>query len=129
MGWQAPGGCRVEQVVLEREIARVGPVVRNVGTIVVAHHSSRRLAHASRLQWPHALVAAIPRFPDEAVHPPPVDIGNGALVTMRTAGVDVLGVVERSHACAMCGVRQADTRLAVGHRYAVGPAEGAEVTG
>src|SRR5262249_48335163 len=73
VGGQAPGAAGLERHVVEHEVLRVRPVVRDVGAGVVPHHV-QRLAGAG------ARAAAALGLGDEAVYLPVVDVpGTGGI--------------------------------------------------
>jgi hypothetical protein len=69
---QAPRGVRLEHVVLEHELPRVGPVVGNFALAVVAHHVERKMGDA--VVWIDRIDAGL-ACADEAVHASVVKIG------------------------------------------------------
>ena len=113
---EAPAERGLEHVVLEHEVARVGPVVGDVAGVVVAHHvdapalrglRSLRGARAAvrvRGRAPHALLG----LGDEPVHRAPVDISRGVGGPVRTAVVEVGRIVVRGYAASVDGVRDTD---------------------
>ena len=72
MGRQAPGRVRLEHVVLEDEVARVGPVVGDLALVVVAHHVERQVRDA--VLGIERVLAALAGA-DETVHLPVVVVG------------------------------------------------------
>ena len=125
---QAPAPVRLEHVVLEDEAPRVGPVVRDLAPVVVAHDVRVAEVGARRA----VRMAAAPADerpvgdPDEAVHPAAVHVqlaGERAVRAARVVGA--VPVEERLHALADA-VRHAHRRHAVPHRDPVGVRIGAE---
>src|SRR5262249_19184464 len=106
---------------------RVGPVVRDLALVVVAHRVVALGGTALREAGILALRSLLlPRH--EPVHAAVVDVRNRAALPVRPAGVDVLGVVERADAIAVPGVMDACRGDAVRvHRDAVRAGEGTEV--
>jgi hypothetical protein len=119
---QAPAPVRLEHVVLEDEVPRVGPVVRELARVVVAHDVRVAEARARRaVQVPATPADQRPAgHPDEAVHAATVHVQLGGERAVRAAGVVVaVDVQERSHALADA-VRDAHRRRAAPHRDPVG---------
>ncbi len=126
-----------EQAVLQDEVFRVQPVVRNILDGVIAHHvvaglSVHLVLAASAVRVLAAVQLAPPEnlLRDEAIHQvgrrAVVEVDGGVERPMRAAGVDVVGVVERRDATQRRRgqiVRQADTA-----GNAVGAGIGPEVT-
>ncbi len=111
MRGQAPRGIGLEHVVLEDEVVRVGPVVRDVRAVVVAHHVGAATAVAARRvvrlgAAGHALLL----LGDEPVHLAAVDVGLRGREAVGTAEAAVLAVVERADAAAGGGIRHARNR-------------------
>ena len=126
---QAPGVVRLEHVVLEDEVARVVPVVRDLVPVVVAHHV--RCRGRQRATGIVGVVtgeeAPLPRLRLEAVHLPAVDVVDRVDRVVRAAGVAVGRVVVRLDADVRLRVGIADRRHAVLHRDPVGAGVRAEV--
>ena len=132
---------RLEHVVLQRVVPRVGPVVRDLAGVVVAHEVRVRADRHERVLGAarHALLpgqAAGPqeqaegflqRLLDEAVHPSVVHVDRRAFHVVRPAQIVVVGVVEGADTLMGPGVRDAHGGDAVLHRDAVGPGVGPEV--
>ena len=111
---QAPRRVRLEHVVLEHEVPRVGPVVRDLARVVVAHHvgrarqfvqrgSSRSAQHFLRRRSAWAMKPSIL---------PPSMSAHRVAVAVRAAAVAVGRVVVRLHAAAARGSGTHDGRLA-----------------
>ena len=127
---QAPRGVRLEHVVLQHEVARVGPVVRDLARVVVAHHV--RVRRAERAQRRVGVDAAAdaqpaPGLAHEAVHLPAVDVADRVEVLVRAAAVAVAGVVVRVEADSAAGIRRADGEVPAAPRQAVRSRVRAEV--
>ena len=123
----------LEHVVLQHEMPRVGPIVRDLGRGVIPErvgHGARRggggahRVHGRVVTRPHP---AGPGRPREPVHGPAVDVTLGRDLVVRTAPVDQRRVVVRAHASADAGNGHAHGRHAATHRDPVGAGEGAEV--
>ena len=125
---QAPGRVRLEHVVLENEVPRVRPVVRDLPLVVVAHHG-RGLNAANAIGRVARAVGSLgeERATDEAVHSPVVDVPQGVRVLVRPAPVVVRSVVVRLDARVEVRIRKAHSRDAVSHRDPVRARVGAEV--
>jgi hypothetical protein len=120
---QAPRRDRLEQVVPQHEVARVGPVVRDLALVVVAHHVRLRGRERAerRVGRGHAAGdAAGPRLADEAVHLAAVHVAHGVQVLVRAAAVPVARVVVRVDADMRARVGHADREAAVAPRQPVG---------
>jgi hypothetical protein len=127
VGDVGPRRRRLEHVVVEHEVLGVGPVVRDLGPRVVAHHVRRALVDTGRVGGAGAGVASGVPLLDEPVHLASCDVGLGVDVAVGAAPVDVGGVVVG----ALTGagrVGHAHRRDPVQHRDAVRPGIGAEVT-
>ena len=88
MRGQAPGSIRFEHVVLEDEVACVGPVVRDVAAVVVPHDVGvRRALRADRVVRVllAALVARELCLADETVHLAVVDVRDRVRLAVRPA--------------------------------------------
>jgi len=116
---QAPGGVGLEHPVLEHEVVGVGPVVGDLVAGVVAHHVGL-VAAAGRVVGLRAPLATFLGLGDEAVHLAAVDVGDGIHLAVRSAAVDVVGVVVGRDALPRQGIRHADGEGAVGDRQPVG---------
>ena len=129
MGREAPRVDRLEHVVLEDEVARVVPVVRDLVPVVVAHHvgSRGRERAAGVVGGVTREEAPYPGLPLEAVHLPVIDVAHRVDRVVRAAGVAVGRVVVRLDADVRLRVGVADGRHAVLHRDPVGAGERAEV--
>ena len=117
---QAPRRVRLEHVILEDELARVVPVVRDLAPVVVAHDVGRpvrRERAAGRVDLCRAgEVPPLPRLLDEAVHRAAGDVLHRVDVVVRPAGVAVVRIVEGLHADSRPRVDAAHGRYAVPHR-------------
>ena len=97
---QAPAPVRLEHVVLEDEVPRVGPVVRDLRAVVVAHDVRAAEVRAGRAV-PMAAAVADERAvgdADEAVHPAAVDVLLAGERAVRAAGVVRAARVEERRA-------------------------------
>ena len=85
-------------MVLEREVARIGPVVGDLPSVVIAHGirlRSRLLAAGNRDVAEHETSSlALDRALRESVHPAAVDVAEGVAHRMGSAGIAKPGVVE-----------------------------------
>src|SRR5215212_6711334 len=126
---QTPRRVGLEHVVLKHEVARVGPVVRDLARVVVAHDVDPAAVDAARLVriGTAGLAQDCSRLPDESVHQPVVDVVDGIEVVVGAADIAVARVVVRLDADSGLRVRRADERLAPVHRNPVGPRERPEV--
>ena len=98
---QAPRADRLEQVVLEDELARVRPVVRDLARVVVAHHvPAAAVPRAVRVVPLHASERAPDCGADEPVHRTAVDVALCVEQRVRAAEVAVCRVVVRPNAAA-----------------------------
>ena len=123
----APRRDRLEHVVLEHEPLRIRPVVRDLACVVVAHDvATGAVGRAGRCVGVVAVALRPDGLADESVHPPTVNVGARAGHPVRSAVVDVAVVVVRLDA-STARVGEADPRLAVLHRNAVGAGKSAEV--
>jgi hypothetical protein len=125
---QAPRRVRLEHVVLEDEVARVTPVVRDLAPVVVAH-DVRVLRRVRAARVVEVLLAvrrpAELRLGDVAVHPPPGHVGERRAVPVRPARVAVPRVVIGP--LAVVSRRIGDTRQAPGVTGEPGDPVGARV--
>ncbi len=122
MGGQAPRGVGLEEVVLQHEVLRVGPVVRDLPCVVVAHHVGcvRRERATRRVDVLDALEVVRPaRLADEAVHLAGAHVVHLVEVVVRPAAVAVARVVERAHTAVQGRVGHAHRRHTVSHRNPV----------
>jgi hypothetical protein len=120
---QAPRRDRLEQVVPQHEVERVGPVVRDLARVVVAHHVRLRGRERAerRVGRAHAAGgAAAPRFADEPVHLAAVHVAHGVQMLVRAAAVPVARVVVGIDAVVRAGIGHADGEAAVATRQPVG---------
>jgi hypothetical protein len=117
---QAPGCVRLEHVILQHEVLRVRPIVRDVALGVIPHHIKRG-GSADRIVRRAATRA--PCLPQEPVHRAAVDIRDGCCCSVRPATIDVVMVDERAHA----RLAFASGRDARPLRYPVGAGIAAEV--
>ena len=115
---KAPAVDALEHVVLQHEMPRVGPIVRDLGRGVIPErvgHGARRggggahRVHGRVVTRPHP---AGPGRPREPVHGPAVDVTLGRDLVVRTAPVDQRRVVVRAHASADAGNGHAHGRHA-----------------
>ena len=128
MGGEAPRADGLEHVVVEHEVLRVGPVVRDLASVVVTHHVGSRGWAAVRVVDPdHAAPRGDLGLSDEPVHLAPVDVGARVLGAVRATAVDERRIVVRAHALARAHVARADGRHAVTAGDPVGAGERAEV--
>ena len=127
VGRQAPRGVRLEHVVLQDEVLRIGPVVRDVALRVVAHHVGRRRVGAGRVGGHQATLAAGLGLRDEAVHLPSVDVCRGVRCRVGPTPVHVGVVGVGRDTLPRLGVVHADGGHAVLHRDPVGAGVGPEV--
>ena len=118
---QARRRVRLEHVVLQHEVARVGPVVRQLACVVVAHHVGRVSPRADRHLWVRraAVPQAAPGLADEAVHLAAVDVPDRVEQLVRAAVVLVPAVVVGPRAHVPDRVRYADGEMSVPPRDAV----------
>ena len=119
---EAPRRERSEHVVLEHELTRVLPVVRDLSGVVVAHHIVTRAGPRALLLCESAL-----RGRHEPVHLPVVDVAHRVRQRMRSPAIRDARVVVRRDALARPRIGRADRRDAVDHWDPVGPWKGAEV--
>ena len=117
---------RLEHVIVQHEVAGVGPVVWYLRCRVVAHHVGRTEARACGVGRRGAGLPRRVALPDEAVHLAVVDVCHRIGLGMRAAAIDVGGVVVRPGASA-AGVRHTDGWHTRVHGEAVGPRKGTEV--
>src|SRR5512138_2989281 len=116
MGWQTGGGAGGKEMVLQHEVLRQIPVVRDLACIVIAHHLIHAYAAAI---WILALLAVCHRFfglPEEAIHVTAIHIRFCILSGMRTPEVPVGGIMERIDTFSRLWVSHTDGELAVLHR-------------
>src|SRR5487761_1147714 len=90
---QAPGGDGLEEVIVEREVLRVCPIVWDLSSIVVAHHVGRRALSAERRLRVCAAPRAVLRGRDETVHLAAIDIHGCRGGSVVCAAVDISGIV------------------------------------
>jgi hypothetical protein len=122
MRGQAPAPVRLEHVVLQDEVPRVRPVVRDLACVVVAQHVRVAEAEACRAAPVAAAVADEPAAvdADEAVHAPAVHVPLAReRAVLATGVVAAVPIEERLHALPD-PVRRADRRPAVLHGDPVG---------
>ena len=111
MGRQAPRRRRLEHVVLEDEVARVAPVVRDLARVVIAHHVRlrRRQRALGRVDvQPAELPTAGLGARDEPAHAAAGDVAHRVDVVVRPAEVLVAPAVVRPVAAAAERVGHAD---------------------
>ena len=90
VGREAPGSHPFEQMILQDEVVRVGPVVRDLGSRVVPHHVRDRRRLGRRTAGGFVRVnaeplAALEGCSYEAVHTATVDVFPGGVERMRAA--------------------------------------------
>ena len=127
---QAPRGVRLKHVVLQHEVARVRPVVRQLARVVIAHHirsAARRSAAGRRVDVPARHPATTPLLGDEPIHAPAVDVRARGRRPVRPAGVDVGRIVKGSDARLARRIRDAHGGNTAPQRDPVGARIGAEV--
>ena len=131
MGGQAPRRVRLEHVVLQDEVTRVGPVVRDLVGVVVPHHVRRRGSRAepadSRVRVAAAVSLDAADGIDEAVHLAVVDVQHGEAMPVRPTVVPVARIVERPAAPLRLEVVETGGRDPIPHRDPVGVGIRAEV--
>src|SRR4029077_1867685 len=117
---EAPGGHRLEHVVVKHEVLGVRPVVGDVGPHVVAHDLVGDALVTDR-------AAVLLGVGDEAVHLPAVHVHQAVGGLVRRAGILVLVVHERGNTLARHRIGHANGRHAALHRDPVGTRVDAEV--
>ena len=130
MRGQAPRRVGLEHVVLEHEVARVGPVVRDLAGVVVAHDVGvlRGERALGRVDVPVAEERPARLGPcDEARHAAPGDVAHRVDVVVRAAGVPVRGIVVGPPAAPVQRIGHAHGEPAVTAREAVRTGVRAEV--
>src|SRR5262249_30069905 len=96
MSRKAPGGVRLEHMILQAKIVGVGPIIGNSALGVLAHnYDAWGGSAACRVSRVRAALLASFRFRDKTSHLPAVDIGRCVHRTVRAAKVPIGGVVER----------------------------------
>src|SRR2546421_10401185 len=97
MRGEAPRGVRLEHVVLENEVPRVGPIVRNLTRVVVTHH----IALLNGALRARAAFGILFRAADvelglgnETVHLPAVDVRYEVWVAVRASVICYGGIME-----------------------------------
>ena len=133
VGGEAPRADALEHVVLQDEVLREGPVVRDLPRVVPADRvgtgvraaGSRALGRGGVLRA--VRVAPADRPGDEPVHPSAVEILVRGMRRMRAPAVPDTVVVERPDAVMSHGIGQADGGSSVHHGDAVGAGVRAEV--
>ena len=129
VGGQGPGVDRLEHVILQDEVLGVGPVVRDLPGVVVAHHVRRVAGQADRRRRvggaaaPAGLVLG---GPDEPVHLAAVDVGGRFGHVVAGAAVHQARIVVRLVAAFGARVGCAHGELAVAGGDAVGTGIGTE---
>ena len=117
---ETPRRDRFEHVVLEHEVARVLPVVRDVPLRVVAHHVGIGGVRARGIRRIQTAFPSGTSLSDESVHLPAVDVGHRVLRVVGAATIDVRVVDVRPHTVARRRIRHARSRLpglsSVSHR-------------
>ena len=109
-------------MVLEHELTRVLPVVRDLSGVVVAHHIVTHAGPRALLLCESAL-----RGRHEPVHLPVVDVAHRVRQRMRSPAIRDARVMVRRDALARPRIGRADRRDAVDHWDPVGPWKGAEI--
>src|SRR5205085_10390611 len=87
VGGQAPRAGRGEHVILEHEVSGVGPIVRDVTLVVVAHHVGGGAVGAGWVGGVQATAPPLRRAADETVHLASVDVGASVGAEVRAAAV------------------------------------------
>ena len=129
---QAPAVIRLEHVVLKDVVPGVGPVVRDLPGVVVAHGVHPGPLDRDRARGELRVRHARPRSPmhrlaDEPVHPAAVDVSEGVLGGVRPPAVLVVRVVPWPDAPPAERIEGADRWRSVPHGDAVRSRERAEV--
>src|SRR3954470_8473661 len=111
MGGLAPALVRLEETVLQHELAGVGPIVRDARVVVVGHDvRPLPVLDTDLRRW--VLLAVDPGLVpsgDEAVHLAAIDVALRGRVRVRPALADVLRCQPRASApLADFGIRNAD---------------------
>ena len=124
---EAPRRVRLEHVVVEHEVLRVRPVIRDLPRVVVPHHvgGRERAAHAGE-----SAAAAAARglgLADEPIHLAPVEVVVHRPLAMRAATIYQRRVVERAVARAGQRVGQAHGEVAIAGRDSIRARVRAEV--
>ena len=129
VGRQGPGVDRLEHVILQDEVLGVGPVVRDLPGVVVAHHVRRVAGQAHRrrrLGGAAAPAGLVLGGPDETVHLAAVDIGGRFGHVVAGSAVHQARIVVRLVAAFGARVGHAHGELAVPGGDAVGTGIGTE---
>src|SRR5690348_5728094 len=93
VGGQAPGGVRLEHVVLEHEVLGVRPVIGDVGAGVVAHDVGRGGLRADGVVGVATAAPPMLGLGNEAIHLAAIHVGRGGGGAVGSAAVEVVGVV------------------------------------
>ncbi len=123
---QRPRVARREHPVLQDELIRIGPVVRDLGAGVEPHdvglarRTALGLSTRADVRMTLARVAAPAHGLDEAVHLTPVNVAHRCGVIVGAPRVEVRRRVIRARASLEDGIRETDVPPAVGPRDAVG---------
>ena len=121
-----------EHVILQDELLGVPPVVRDLLRVVKAHDVRLPLRpEVSRALRIGAVIGAVQgavdHGPDEAVHPPAVDVELRVTLAVRTPLLELFARVVGTDAFVGDRIGDAHRRLPVAHRDALGPRERPEV--
>src|SRR5581483_1832346 len=107
---ETPGGDRLEHAVMQHEIARIGPIVRDIFAVVIAHGRTRF------------------RLDDKTVHPSAIDISYSINGAMWVITISVVSIMIGLGAVAVYWIRHADIKLAALPRNAINSRERTEIT-
>src|SRR6266487_103909 len=110
MLWQAPGGIRLEHVVLEHKLPGISPVIRNFTCVMVSHHVRLLLVQTTgRIEIAFArLRATLNLLLNEAIHFAAIDISGCIRLSMRTTEVLIIRIMIGLHTLVRLGIRHAD---------------------
>jgi len=129
VGRQGPGVDGLEHVVLQDEVVRVGPVVRDLAGVVVPHDVRRAAGQAGprrRVGGAAAPAGLVLGGPDETVHLAAVDVGGRLAEIVAGSAVHQVRIVVRLVAAFGARVGCAHGELAVPGGDAVGTRIGTE---